>query len=326
MTPFDIQKTSDETVLFSQLYQNITFYPYARFALYEYLKSIEAKSIYLPEFICSDVLEPINAIGIDVSYYEVNEDLTPGKLSQCCDAILMVNYFGFEQDITPFSQYKKQFGAVLIEDNAHGLFSRDRYGNLLGGRGDAGLLSLRKTLSLPNGAALILKNGIKVSASQVATSLDDHRHARKDKFRQRLPSPILGIAAFLFKQWLSKLRKNSQASNLDANAFSQQEYLSPMLEQGDTNVDIEAEITRRIGMYKLLTKIAEKYGVTPIYSFYDGVVPYLFAYIDRSDDNRFSRAILSKGFFTLSWPDLPPQVSVKDKTFYNKVKVVPFLW
>jgi hypothetical protein len=44
---------------------------------------------------------------------------------------------------------------VLIEDNAHGLLSRDTDGALLGTRGDLGILSMRKSLRLADGGALL---------------------------------------------------------------------------------------------------------------------------------------------------------------------------
>ena len=46
----------------------------------------------------------------------------------------------------------------IIEDNAHGFLSNDEKGVCLGSRTDIGLLSIRKSAFLPNGAAMIINN------------------------------------------------------------------------------------------------------------------------------------------------------------------------
>ena len=117
--------------------------------------------ILLPSFICRDVLSSINVLEAEAIFYDVDSKLEPLKSLKYLPeskAIISVNYFGFPQDLTPFNNYCNRTGSVLIEDNAHGLFSRDKNGHFLGARGDIGIFSLRKTLPLLNGAALVVNN------------------------------------------------------------------------------------------------------------------------------------------------------------------------
>src|SRR5581483_6103533 len=114
-------------------------------------------AVLLPEFICRDVLASLHAVGADAVWYPVSSDLLPASSPATwpqARALLAVNYFGFPQDFEPFRAYAARTGAVLIEDNAHGFLSRDQTGRWLGTRGCAGLFSIRKSLPVPDGAAL----------------------------------------------------------------------------------------------------------------------------------------------------------------------------
>ena len=70
----------------------------------------------------------------------------------------MVNFFGFPQDIDVYRKFAKKSNSILIEDNAHGLFSKDKKYELLGTRGDVGILSVRKSVTLPNTGMLLINN------------------------------------------------------------------------------------------------------------------------------------------------------------------------
>ena len=117
--------------------------------------------VLLPSFICRDLLASVAAAGAKPSFYGVKPDLTPDEdPSRWPDAhaVLAVDYFGFPQDLTPFQAYARRCGAALIEDAAHALFSRDAAGRLLGTRAPLGILSLRKSLPLPDGGALLVND------------------------------------------------------------------------------------------------------------------------------------------------------------------------
>ena len=139
----------------------VRYFAYGRHALAAALQAAGTGAgdrVLLPAFICREVLSAVHAVGARPAYYAVDRALGLAEAAAALPparAIVAVDYFGFAQDLTPFAAYCARSGAVLIEDNAHGLFSRDDAGRMLGTRGDLGLFSIRKTLAAPDGAALV---------------------------------------------------------------------------------------------------------------------------------------------------------------------------
>ena len=141
---------------------DIRYFSYGRHAIHAAIETAGigmGDKVLLPSFICRELLSSINVTGATPIYYNVDESLQlslPQESLPHAHAILAVNFFGFPQDIAPFRAFCDRTGAILIEDNAHGFLSRDEHGIILGTRGDFGIFSLRKTLPIPNGAALLI--------------------------------------------------------------------------------------------------------------------------------------------------------------------------
>src|SRR5204862_263460 len=76
------------------------------------------------------------------------EDLA--RAAAACDATYLISCFGFPMPYPPA-------GARVIEDAAHGLFSRDAAGRPLGARADAAVFCPRKSLGTPDGGAVLLR-------------------------------------------------------------------------------------------------------------------------------------------------------------------------
>jgi hypothetical protein len=333
MSPFDIQY-SKNVLDIQHLYlnANVSLYSYARYAFLEVLKKLDTKSVYLPSFICRDMLAPINTLNIKYYFYEVNEKLEPILEDIKCDIILMVNYFGFEQDIEPFKQYKNKYDAIIIEDNAHGFLSSDKNNNLLGTKGDIGLLSIRKTISLPNGGALLINNeklNIEPDKCIVKNSFEDDKYYQKLKIKKLFFSKYLGVSFVLFRRLLRYLKTGHTIplpNKEDEYQLPTNSKLTPILENSSLNIDIDYEKTRRVNMYKDIQQWAKRFDIKPIYELYDGAVPFEFAFINNGRYKEFKRYLYLQGFFILPWPDLPDEVTDKCPKFYKNVKVVPFLW
>jgi hypothetical protein len=68
--------------------------------------------------------------------------------------VLVTHYFGVPQPVRQIREICDRRGVALIEDCAHALFSRDG-DEPLGLVGDLAVFSLRKTLPLPHGGALV---------------------------------------------------------------------------------------------------------------------------------------------------------------------------
>ncbi len=319
----------------SELYNHnfLFLFPYARYAFLEALKKHNIRTIYLPSFICRDMLAPINILNINYFFYEVNEKLEPLLEEIQCDAILMINYFGFEQLMEPFLEYQKRYNALIIEDNAHGLFSKDRTGNYLGTRGDLGLLSIRKTVFLPNGAALLVNNksfkNFPYASAPIQKTPEDERYFSKLRLKEMIAHQTIGIAVVLIRRALRLIKTGSTLPLPDP--ISEQElpenpYLTPLLAEGILSVDINEEVKKRLQMYRAVEAWAKRFEIKPIFPLYEGASPYEFAFIDNGKAAQFEKFLFLKGFFILPWPDLPDEIVSTCPEFYKNIKVVPFLW
>lgn len=330
---YHLQK-NDKTLRLDSLYKSDFYlFSYARYALLEVLQSLQIQSIYIPSFICSVVVAPLKMLNIKIYFYELNENLQPLLQEIKCDCILAVNYFGFPCDMRIFNEYAKKNNALVIEDNAHGLFSKDENCNLLGTRGDIGLLSIRKTIFLPNGAALLINNKSvyakfkkDLALQEIKYSGDDAYWGKKRKLRSVVFNKFIGLAIVQSRAFMRFVRgQNGSESYVDSMSYNR--FVTPLLANKSVDLDLEFEINRRKELYRQVSLWALKFGIRPIFELDSCpcAVPYEFAYIDNGRADEFRRFLYTKGLFSTTWPDLPKEVE-SSKSFYLKVKVVPFLW
>jgi dTDP-4-amino-4,6-dideoxygalactose transaminase len=109
----------------------------------------------MPAYHCGSEVEAAHLAGIEIDFYRVDaqlrvdqEDLA--RAAAACDATYLISCFGFPMPEAPP-------GARVIEDAAHGLFSRDGDGRPLGARGDAAVFCPRKSLGVPDGGGVLLR-------------------------------------------------------------------------------------------------------------------------------------------------------------------------
>ena len=123
----------------------------ARSCLYLFLKSVSAKSIYLPTYLCDSLYPVINALKIKINTYDISDSLEPiGYFSfKKNDYFLLVNYFGLCDSII------EKWVSILtpekvIVDNSQALFSKPK-NNI------ATIYSPRKYVSMPDGGFIYSK-------------------------------------------------------------------------------------------------------------------------------------------------------------------------
>jgi perosamine synthetase len=137
---------------------------WARNAIYHSLTALDIQrgdSLLVPAYICTAAVEPIEAFGARVVYYEVGQDCLPdlsdleAKIDARTRAILAVHYFGFPCGIRKIRKICDQRGLYLIEDCAH-VLQGEEGGQPLGTFGDVSVFSWRKFLPIYDGGELIL--------------------------------------------------------------------------------------------------------------------------------------------------------------------------
>lgn len=311
----------------------VRFYGHGRNALTEALKLCGAAGgrVLLPAFICQDLLSSVAAAGAEPAFYGVGPGLAPeDDPSRWPDAraVLAVDYFGFPQELSPFAAYARRCGAVVIEDAAHALFSRDANGRLLGTRAPLGILSLRKSLPLPNGGALLANNFTGTLPLQPSFApMPGRRPALKAAAR-----PFLALAGARVTHaaltGFRSLRGNSSglvAAEPDAETAIPSAAPCPELERALTCADPGIEASRRRALWSLCDGLARRAGLTPVFApLPDGVVPYGYAF--RSDPEAARAAFAAEGLTALPWPYLPNALAASAPVHHRNVYVAHFLW
>lgn len=106
------------------------FYSHGRTAFkygLKYLKLKKNDSILIPEYICDVVLEPLKYLKIKPIFYEIDKNFKCNlenikkKFDTSTKALLIVNYFGFEEDKKKYLNFCKNKSIFLIEDSCHSL-------------------------------------------------------------------------------------------------------------------------------------------------------------------------------------------------------------
>ena len=107
------------------------------------------KTVMIPSYCCSSMLEPFINNKINIKYYSVdykNEFTIKFEDLSEVDAILWCNYFGYHIKMPELTNFKAR-GGIVIEDITHSLFSKEIYN----WQSDYVVASLRKWLPLLSG-------------------------------------------------------------------------------------------------------------------------------------------------------------------------------
>lgn len=331
---------------FDELFEDssINYFAYGRQALAHGLRLCgvgQGDHVLIPSYICRDVLSSLRAVGADPLYYDVDKGLQARldpETTPFARAVLAVNYFGFPQELDAFRRYCERTGASLIEDNAHGLFSRDQDGCLLGTRGDLGVFSLRKTLPLPNGAALVINRpDLKARLPKQGPfelSSGDAFFNRKQMLRRIIKLTGLQGAKILISM-LRLVRQLVTGASIPLPDPEGERLLpepvncSPVVKEGIDSADPGIETKRRRALYYIFDEfVRARHECTPLFQdLPKGVVPYGYPFFCGDEDfEGIERELFKNGLLCITWPGLPSAVRDSCPPFYHKTRLIPLLW
>jgi dTDP-4-amino-4,6-dideoxygalactose transaminase len=318
--------------------KSVYFFSLARHALKEGLKALGLKkggSVLVPSFICRDVLGPFNELGMKVVFFDLNESLNPIlSVDQlpAAHAILAVHYFGLETNLSFYKNYCTKHSAILIEDNAHGLFSRDSNAKLLGHSGEMGIISVRKSLPVTNGALLIINKSCSIDKKDVI-EVSSSRLRIKNALRPLVAK--LGIRFLLTLTNIKrKIRKILKGSEFPVSG-NEDEFVVPMLpnsidlDKYFLEVDIAKEIKRRRDLFKEILEILSQEKIRPLRTqLHSYEVPYVFPFFcELENTEKVKSRLLSQGLEMINWPALPTKIMENSPAdYYHNLYMVKFLW
>ena len=329
----DRRLTMDLRTLYAPAH--VTHWSLARHALVEAHRSCGATNgatVLLPSFVCRDLLGAVAIAGARHAYYDVDERLQPHELPAGARAVLAVDYFGFATPMEPFRDYCRASGATLIEDNAHGLFSRDADGALLGMRGDLGILSMRKSLRLADGGALL---DCRPGAAHDEPACDPDAgqggagiRAAVASVERRTGLPVMAV----MRAGVRAARRAAGRPTLPSSGDEDERHVpgSPSISCSSlerlSRADAPHEAERRRDLWRAVT--ADLDGVRGVRLINDrlpdGTVPYGVAV--HADHDDVLRAVARRHRATaMAWPALPADVTSDAPRHYRDVKLVNFL-
>jgi hypothetical protein len=278
------------------------------------------------------VLASLSAVGAKPVFYDIDDDLqiSQNTMLPSATAVLAVNYFGFPADIGRLRQQLSDPTTIIIEDNAHGYLSKDEFGGYLGVRSEYGIFSPRKTVSMPNGGMLYVRDKSKGSLPHQPISVSMHL-----KYRQRLKKRLResgGLGKLLLSIALaSKAAIDSSRIGYQrgGDAPSYLQILSNPwsgLRDSLESLNEEQESARRRLLYFDLESALNHLGYVSVFDkITEGCVPYGFPFY--ANNNRLGpavRAARKRGFDVMKWPDLPDTAEISPSHFYRDIYLVNF--
>ena len=134
---------------------DIEYFSTGRDAIYTLVNSLESRRIWLPNYLCRSIYDPINKAGKEILFYKINMDLSISedfiKEIKDGDIVFIINYFGIIQN-NIYEQLKKK-DIKTISDITHSLINMDKISYIVE-ISDFIICSLRKIGPFPDGAFL----------------------------------------------------------------------------------------------------------------------------------------------------------------------------
>jgi len=300
----------------------IPFY-FGRGAIWNAVKMIGASpedNILMPAYHCSIEVQAVLKAGTNVRFFRVNRDMEPDlkdieqKIDGHTRALFIIHYFGFPQPIDRIVRVCEAHNLFLIEDAAHAFLSRYN-GRYLGTFGHFGILSMKKTLPLPDGGALLINNFEKPFRTDLS------RPNRRSLFRmlalmlaknieinnRLLYTCVDSLLLEPGKLLLRTLKKASGSDNLGFTSPNSMEYepnmarlgISPVSLRIMGNLDFEEIIRKRRRNYRFLldTLKNEKQIEVCFRELPAGVCPCFFTILAKNRP-RIEKKLQSRGIST----------------------------
>jgi hypothetical protein len=321
----------------------VRYYSLGRHALIAALQILDVGPgdiVALPEFICRDLLASVASVGASVAFYPVGPKMElacPPSELRGAKAVLVVNYFGFPQNMQPFKHIANEEGITLIEDNAHGFLSRDADNVPLGRRTELGIFSLRKSVPLVNGGALVVNSDSLAARlpEQLPASVAGKSPGRGLKKVLRGSVPLAGPVFCRGATAAARFFRKITTGHAISPSASDSEVVVPLppgpygeLRAHLSRVDAVAEVSRRRWLYGALEEIIIEMGGSLVFDkLPSGVSPYVLPFRPGAAGiDGIRRRLSSIGLECHRWPELPEAIVSSAGQHYLNVWMVPFLW
>lgn len=298
------------------------YFSHARTALFYGLKYYiklgnTNKEILLPNYICEDLIQPIKELQLKYSYYELNDQLEPNwddlknNLNINTRFILMIHYFGKNQNIQNYLDFCKKYNLILIEDNAHG------YGGCydnknLGDFGNFSISSPRKIFDIFSGGILNFNDKI--------DKFEINLQSFEEKKRGQI---IFYLKKLKFNKIVNKFRRRPKYEDINyfRNNKIKKEFIDNKSFKILQNINFKEIKKQRHEKYNYWNEFANKNQLTPVFKNMDkDLMPMCFPAFTNSskESKKWFKWGWKNNIPIYSWPTLPLELSYKDTKVYKR--------
>ena len=228
----------------------------ARVAIWQGIHALGLRAgdrVLVPAYACGAEIDVLLSAGLTVDYYRANADLSAdlGDIARLCQqptqAVYIIHYFGVPQPMDALLAFVHKRRILLIEDNAHGLYSTDPAGSPLGSFGDMSVFSLHKTLAIPDGGLLLLRSASAHARVRDAGVPPDFlavaglaKFLLEERLKNYLPSTAKWVKGALTDPLIRYIKSHRGARVAIA------ENASPLAFQSGTCLWMMSQLTRRL--------------------------------------------------------------------------------
>jgi len=281
--------------------------------------------VWCPDYFCNSSLAPLRELGVKLKFYQIKEDGNP-NIANCMDLIscgkpdliIAVHYFGKPAELSGLINISSELGAWLIEDAAHVALPVAEIGTY----GDFVLYSPHKSLPIPDGSLLIIRDH---GPSEISKDMQN-KEGLYDLYRFLVKSKYSNISremVWVIKRTMQKMGLYTTSMKLSFNdsepVMSFKYFISPNMSLFSKKMlmsmlnKIDDELNKKIINQKCWTEylIANNIGRKKIrVKNIKGYVPYLFTLLhpNRESAEKTFTDLMGNKLPVSTWPDLPPEV------------------
>lgn len=266
------------------------YYASGRAALYQIVKSLNVKRVWLPDYLCISVVDAVKKADVDYVFYELDDNLEPilNTLNPSeFDAILLINYYGLKDLSVIEAKFSEMFPyTVLLEDDVQAYFEFDKRDNRYI---DYRFTSLRKTFAVPDGGLVYTKHRMPVASEQNSFS--------PYKFDAGMMKARRKIESIDDSKYLALFEKGEEL--IDDNYVSVMSLDSRMLFAG---VNADAVSRKRKENSTFLLTGLEELGIKTILSVpHDKTPLFIPVYLENRNEVR-KRMFANEIYCPVHWP------------------------
>lgn len=240
------------------------------------LRSRGYQKVYLPYYICSVILEPLEKLGVRYEFYHVDDrlEIKDGFSVKAGEALLYVNYFGLKQRYV--ENLAGVYGTNLIVDNTQAFYASPV-------TGIDTFYSCRKFFGVPDGAYLYTDKPL------------DEEFARDESY-ERMEHLLIRIDQGA-ESGYDAFRKNDDG--LSGQPVRRMSRLTQRLMQG---IDYDGVAGRRRTNYLLLENLLGESNKF-VLGLEEDAVPMVYPYLTSVKGLR-KKLIADKVFVACYWPNV----------------------